>query len=85
MWRSASKSPAATPRLAAVVGQPEGRRGVLEPAVSLVQQQDVADPLRADDGRGQVEVELAVAVGVEGGDGRAEAGADPADDRELAR
>ena len=84
MWRSASKSAAATPRLARSVGQPERGRGILEAAVSLVQEQDVANALRSDHGRGQIEVELAVAVGVEGGDGRAEAGADPADHRQRA-
>ena len=59
--------------------QAERGRGVLESAVSLVQQEGVAQALGADDRRGQVEVELAVAVDVEGGDRRAEAGADPAD------
>ena len=38
-------------------------------------------PFGPDHGRGQKQVELAVAVGVESGGGRAEAGADAADDR----
>ena len=79
MWRSASKSAAATPRLATIVGQPERSRGILEAAVPLVQKQGVVNPLGPDHGRGQKEVELTVAVGVERGDGRTEAGADAAD------
>ena len=59
--------------------QAERRRGLQETAVPLVRQQGVAQAPWADDRRRQVDVELAVAVGVEGGDGRAEAGSNPAD------
>ena len=68
----------------AIVGQSERRRGILEPAVSFVQKQGVVNPLRPHHGRSQKEVEPAVAIGVEGGDGRAEAGTDAADDRSRA-
>ena len=64
---------------------PNGGGGVLEPTVPAVQQQGVADALGPDDRRGQVEVEPAVAVGVERRDRRAEPGAGPADDGERAR
>ena len=60
--------------------QAECGRGILEAAVSLVHQQGVAQTLGADDRRGQVEIELAVAVDVEGGRRRTEASADPGDD-----
>ena len=80
IWRSASKSAAATPRLAWSSGRPKAAAASWKLAVALVQQQGVAQALGADDCRGQVDVELAVAVGVEGGDGRAEAGTNPADD-----
>ena len=51
-----------------------------ERPLAAVDQEGVADPSRPVHGRAEVEVELAVAVGVEGGDGRAEAGSGPADD-----
>ena len=41
-------------------------------------------PFGSDDGRGQEEIELAVAVGVEGGDGAPKRGSNPADDGEGA-
>ena len=82
MWRSASKSAAATPEAGGVVGQPKRSRGVLESAVPFVQEQDVMNALGPDHRRGQKEVEQAVAVGVKCRDGRAEPGADAADDRE---
>ena len=84
MWRSASKSAAATPRLATIVGQPERSRRILETALPFVQKQGVVNPLGSDHGRGQKQVELTVAIGVECGDGRTEAGAHAADHRSRA-
>ena len=63
-----------------VQGQAECGRGILEAVVSLVHEQGVAQSLGADHSRGQVEIELAVAVDVEGRRRRSEAGADPGDD-----
>ena len=73
------------PQAGVIVRQPEGSRYILEAAVSLVQKQGVAHSLGSDDGGGQEEVELAITVGVEGGDGRTEACAGSAEHRQRAR
>ena len=64
MCRSASKSAAAHADARPIARQSKRRRPILEPAVSLVEQERVAHALRADHGRRQIEIELAVAVGV---------------------
>ena len=84
MCRSASKSAAATPRLARSSGSPNDAEASSKRPSPLFKSKASRIPFGPDHGRGQVEVELAVAVGVEGGDGRAEAGADPADHRQRA-
>src|SRR5262249_19020382 len=61
--------------------QAERGRRVIKMAVSVVDQQRVAQPLWADNGGGQVDVQLAVAVRIERGSCRAEAGAPPANYR----
>ena len=67
-----------------IAGQSEGGRGILETAFPLVQKQGVVNALGPDHRRGQEQVEPSVTIGVEGRDGRAEAGANAADDRSRA-
>ena len=62
-----------------VSGQAERRRTILEPPLAFVQQEDVTNPGRPHDGRGHVEIEFAVTIGVECGHASPEASTNPAD------